>query len=277
MADFKVQFLFSLGRYGWSETYYCTTSNHTETEKKARELARIRAEGLAESVYIEAIRISDEDIKGDALLVPVQLGRRTAATSGKPPDVPQTSWYMRIQSANLYRRQLHIRGIPDEWTEAVTDFVTAGSAWAPADSLLKFATKYGAYLVANEWKMKVNERGAGNEPRQIANAVRNPESGVWTITAAVADWPVTGKCRVSRLPGLEALWGIQKYTATAANTIRIAPSLNAGEWFNGGEITLQKNIYVDIDSAVLQRVSNRKTGRPFFLTRGRSPNRKATT
>jgi len=269
VAWYKVNFLFGFGKQGWSETYYHQATANVDVVNFSKALAQERKRLMAYGPVLEAIRVSDDAVKGDAQLIPSNIVG-TGSVGDMPCDKIETAWYVRLEAGFFYRRQLHLRGLPDDWTTSA-EFAGPG-IWQPTPAFKAAAERFCAYVVDNQWLIRVKQRGAENEDRLVTNAVRD-DNDIWTITGDFADWPQFGKCIGLRDLEVPQLYGEQRYVATAVNTIKIQPKIGGGAWGVGGHFRLVKIVYEDITTAALIRASNRKTGRPFFLTRGRASNR----
>lgn len=269
MANFICSTIFGQGGAGWTESWYCTASNHDQALEKLQSLGPTRAKLLGGGASIAYQRVSDVTVKGDSKIVVIkEFAMSTGITAA---DEPWDAVYVRVEAGALYRRQMWLRGIPDEWAGSAGSFPGTN----PNNSFLSGAMdKFKAKLLAVPMQLRVIEKeGAGAVHTPITNLAADG-SGRTVVSVAVDQGNVGDEFRISDYQGPDKakLNGIHKIAAEAAGTVTIplkfadlsAPAENAG-----GKATPRIVAYKDVTDLIIMRMAKKSTGRAFFLPRGR--------
>jgi len=116
----KATYLSNLGRKGWSESWYANPGSNDlvtfmDTANKA--LTK-RLQLVANTVTVDAIRVSDMDIRGASHLKRLDNVRGLAPGVLLDRDVPPQAMLCRCEDeSGLIKRPWLCRGWPDDWFE----------------------------------------------------------------------------------------------------------------------------------------------------------------
>ena len=270
MPTYKLIFFFDGQKQGWSETWYEQASSLSQAESDLSTLAQARADMLCPPNRIESIRASDVSIKGDSLVSFFGWSPKNPDVLNLTRDQQGAAVLVRaVAGVGLYRRMMWLRGIPDDWIQ----FDNAGKpvASAPANKALGL---FEAALTAAKWQLRVIEK-------QTANAVLTPitgfaQSAVPGYTTVTAPGTPFGNGSSVRIHGAKnnttfnpnGVWNVFNY---AGNTFDIPLTwpTPAPIWAAFGTVQWRFINYVNVDSLNIERADFRKTGRAFFVQRGR--------
>lgn len=275
MPIMKGTFLFGQGRNGWSESYYIEATDYAAAQTRFKRLATNRSLLLGKGSYIDGIRISDEAILNDSY--PVDLGTGTA-TQDAVTDTPWNSIYVRAQAGALYRRQFHLRGVPDSW---ITIDPTTGKGIIPAVARAAFdAWAADATGFAPVMKLKVMSKTLD----AVAITGQPTQDGTFT------------KFNVGAVPGLEAVpyvllrkwkgpdrktlnrrWDVITYANPWVTLALPWAYLRDPDHDYKGMLLRRVPAYADMTDLFLTRFASKKTGRAFFVSAGKAPAKKDPT
>jgi hypothetical protein len=273
--DAKVTFVFNDGRQGWSETWYLGAIVDLGTAAaRAATLGVARRELLARGVSLEYIRTSDEAVLGDSL---VSITRAAVAggtvAGGLAPDTPYNAILVRAQAGALYRRQVWLRGIPDDWIRRnATDppfYQAPGQQVALASFLLEL-TKAPAFAI----RAIAKEAGV-TVPRRVNGVTFNGATGRYVLDVGAHGFANNDQVRVraAKPASAAALNGVFGLTGVTGTTVEITPSPADGGivGYLAGSASIAKRViaYYPINFGVAVRYAKRATGRAFFVPRGR--------
>jgi hypothetical protein len=261
---YKVNLFFQQDQAGWSETYYTQSGSNEGAYSAMLPFFVARLAILASPATLVAVRISDDAIYKDAslfpLINPVQFPSQYLA------DVPWNAQLIRLQSLDLYWRQLYLRGIPD----AVYGGAGSSDTLFPAlwqGALNRFVS---ACMTGNLILIKVAQKPTGGLPL-IRNWVAND-----TLTTTVTSYTPHGlnpgdTVQFYYIRGLLVPPGRQVVLSTPDSftfTVNYATS-SAFHYRQGGKYKKVVPLYTPVDYAVAERVVHRIVGRPFGQQRGR--------
>lgn len=275
MANWKVNFFFTIGKYGWSETYYTLTEEYLDAKVRALSLAERRQGTLANDVTFAALRISDDNFPGDSdVFVPTlttpKIGKIALDAPFPEADFPFVAGLIRAQAGLKYRRQLYLRGFPDEATHPLGD-----DGRIIQGNFLRALNLFVTLLGGGTWSLKALSKEAVPGRVNILNAI--PNTTVGGVTDVTTDQAIggVGVGDKVRIYGTNRSWKINKIQTVVAFANRTY-SLNTTTatieaWNRKGTAKKASYIYPAINSAVLLRFTHRDTGRPFDSTRGRRP------
>lgn len=270
VANYKGTFFFSAGNNGWTESFYFQSISYEEVRPLVRSIATQRVKLMGKFVKIEAIRVSDEAVRGDAEYVTNFTQVPSFGVVAGDRDTPWNVWECRMQSGQFYRRGFPLRGVPDAW--------------------LTIDPAVGFFLPPEEMKMRINTflnalntRGArlkviSKVPAVVGNWLIDSmvfAAGRISITAPGHGLAPKDSVRISKgkyVGDIDIVQGVYKVQTVAGNTFTVVKDLGTlGAPGYLGEATAQKRAtdYVLIDDLAAQRPGWRKTGRAFFVQAGR--------
>lgn len=268
MAVYKATYIFNTGRQGWTETFYLDRATRVAAYNSAAQVGLVRALMMGKGAVLEAIRTSDVIIPGDSDYVVVgNLGEDVVLADNR--DLPETAWLIRADSAGLYRRMVYMRGLPDDWTR----WNQVTSTWLP---VAEFVQAFGAWsneALNQDFKIQaISKVDAAVNQKVVSNAAADG-TGV-TYTATAHGYAVNDKVKVSRLQGTGAKYAnrVGIIDVVAANTFHFLAPDAVGQAIlisKPGIARRQQIIYVSINSFTMLRPVSHKTGRAFFVPRGR--------
>lgn len=280
----KVVFSFNQHQAGWTETHYFDASDpyvfaNTFPDTTILQMLSFRAVGT--ELFSIRASVADGPKKSYLRLLRVPAPTPTVFNDYNKPDVVQTSLVMRITAANGHARQFTLRGLLDG--DVVRDPRTGGSSPSPVlsvavDRLLSQLINLGARI-----------RSTGRLPSELVTQTRvslvAPNALTATVSELSVDDDVIGVNPLPQyvsilgiprddLPGFPAL--VQVVGKLAGPPIRYqipyryrasTPSVGPPKM----RLMLYKTIFSPYVNWIPLRFSERKTGRPFGLSRGRAP------
>ncbi len=269
MATYIGTTIFRQGGAGWSESWYLSASNHDQALEKLQSIGPTRAKLLGGGAAVEYQRISDVAIKGDSKITVIN---EYALSSGvTAADEPWDAVYVRVEAGPLYRRQMWLRGIPDEWAGSAGGFPGTN----PNNNFLSNAMdKFAAKLKAVPMQLKcIDKEGAGGTKTPITGLAADG-SGRTVVSVAVSQGAVGDEFRISGYDGPDKakLNGVHKIAAIGAGTVTIPlmfASLTAPAENAGGKAQPRIIVYKDVTNLIIMRMAKKSTGRAFFLPVGR--------
>lgn len=272
MATFKVTFIFNEGRQGWSETWYKTPSGTGAGAIEARDsaitLAGLRKVLLGEGAQLEAIRVSNVAIRGDSLVYAFNL--TTPSNPDRAADLPSNGMLARVEATDLYRRQMWLRGMRDEWI--IRNIVT-GEPIIPAALTAAFMA-FNDELVARQWQLRVIDKEGPNFHEAMVTAIA--AAGVYTnlAVAGFGGAAVGDEVRVHGFVGPDQVLLNKVFKILAADADGVTIPLLFASLTNPaaniqGKVASRVIVYKAITTSAIMRLAARKTGRAFFVPRGR--------
>lgn len=275
--DWKVQFIFNLGKWGWTETFYghSDLNDISVARTAAGNLLNARLNFCASDVRCEAIRISD--------MAAPQLVDLNTSINVTPPStngLSNTLWdsaLCRIIGSDGTRRMMLFRAPPPS-------MVNGGPGTNVVDRLKFFSTQYKGLFqdFANNlvdgtsqffWNIKKSTTGT---PKLVLKSLaQDPTTGRFIIETVLPHGYATGQMIIvsgrryalpSKLIGLASVVQVidaNKVMLNKVNCCPILPPLNGP-----AEVRPRTITYTDITSVVKVRWVIKKTGGAFFLTAG---------
>lgn len=268
MPQFRATFIFNQNRYGWTESWHREDSNPDNMLEQAKKLATKRRMLASSEVKLEYIRISDVAVVGDSLVHAYdQWG------SGPLPDAdtPWNAIYCRVESGSKYRRQMYLRGVPDDWIK-----LTAGNPNAnPIDSALDTAFKaFRSQLLAGGWQLKTVSKEPGDAVEKNIGAITQDTEGriAFQITGLSSATGDEFRVKSYQGPDKKVLNGVYKVVSNNG-TIVVVPKkynlLTDPVSNSGGKAVPRVVRYQLITEAKIMRCAKKSTGRAFFVEAGR--------
>lgn len=265
MADFKTTWVFGLADSGWSETWYSTFSTIGLAEDFAVSAAPFRAALMGTPARLLAQRVSDVDIKGDSsffdfntVILPYQTLRS---------DTPWNTWLVRVNAGTLYRRAMHLHGVPDDWIKYDAD----GSQILP--QALAIAVKQFENVVAGNFELRslVKVPDAGYT---LVTGLGADTDGFLTIAVGALTFTVGQTVTMKFWKGPDAKILNGTFTVKKAGVGTCSLSLLAVAVTNpaadfAGKVAIRGIIYPKVTTLELERFAAKRTGRAFFVAAGR--------
>jgi len=275
MADFHYILSQRFNKWGWSYDWY-GTSPGDDPEAAAVNITPglISAwQGVHHNyVVLEAVRIINIDSPRRAFVKDFGL---TFGTAGATPAHPNYSVKMQLSDGDGHTRFMQLRGLPQTWP--AIDGPTG------ADELPGVATaainNWGTALIQHSFAIRRKFDSTVNPYARIITASRAALPAGLTlltihpeITLAAGDTVYVGSVRDGRVCYLNGELKVVSYAAGQLVVDAIWP-LDASTIVLLAEGRLRKVEYTLslITSRAIYKVGSRDTGRPFGLSRGRSP------
>jgi hypothetical protein len=285
----RVTFLFEYAGFGWSETVYSLLDSYNQTLQAALVLAGLRAKLLAKDAELTYIRISDIRLYRDFGIV-TGVGSNPLANDDWAADYPTNALLVQVGcgvgASGQRRGRIFLRGLPD----AVVDSRFDGF-WHPG-ALAGYPQAYAdwrAALAGGNWALMLKNLTAENPEIPVVqlSQLPNPPTGVpsvqmvvdgtlgggWVppLWASVRGWrgnllsadptvPNRGPYRVISV-------GADGHSLTLEGATAVRP-FPVGLLVRRYEYALFQIVNVS-----RERITERKTGRPFGLPRGRQRRR----
>lgn len=270
MADYRMTLIFNAGRHGWTEAYYLTGQAGMDAVRtRAGTLASKRAEALASTNMVDAVRISDLAVTAAADLY---YGPWWGLIDReKARDQIEVAWLYRAHTADFqYRRNLYFRGAIDDMVQydAATGRPLGSGGFS--DAIASFLN----HLTGGGYAISVISK----DPAKVGKVdvlKATAEGQFITYSAPGHTYVLKDKIRVSGLQGTGA--GLANKTATIVQTVAGQSfSFAADEDVLGpinttkpGVARRQVKVLVPISGTYSVRPTTHDTGRAFFAGRGR--------
>lgn len=271
MPSYKCSAFFTFEGQGWTESLFTTKNNHVAAYNAFKKVLDRRVEFLSQSCAIDYVRVSDDAIRGDGVASGFDAGQLAGRYPGGT-ETAETCFEVRLESDANTRRIMQLRGVGDTLIQD-KKIISAGKG--------TFTTKYLQpwFATLTNQGMQIRTSGVGGLRVPITAydidyalrkmtltlqiAVPGLEVGDWVTVRGVRGYSpsINGRVRVAGL--------------TVGNTVlSITPAiLPTGVPWGVGTVEMLTFAYENITDYSYLRVGNRKTGRPFFQSRGRARNR----
>jgi len=159
---------------GWTETWYTPwpSGSYTALLALAKGYVAVRKEMLGVGAFVEAVRVSDDEVFRDSLWYEFLKQKENSSSIFTTPvtdgvDVPWTDLMCRVEAGPFKRRTFWVAGLPDEVTET---WVTQG-----VDPTFVFSKAWVAlvnYIIAN-FSERVAVRPATTPPTFTLQGITN--------------------------------------------------------------------------------------------------------
>jgi len=270
MANWKVTYIFNAAAQGWTETFYTTNISANNVGEPAGRLGGLRMLMLGTGANLVAFRISDDAVQGDSTLVRIPPADNVALNVGGTRDFQDTAALGDCYAGDLYRRQLWLRGIPDAWTT----YNPTNQQWTPHAVFMQAFNQLAALLVTDPWALKgINKDPVTSKPSIINNVTIDGSRFVFA-TVAAHGYAVGNTVKVSRVKAINSQYINKtfKIEAVTGTTFSVPHGLTIQTgilYQSGGVAKLLVPTFPKITMAQYNTISGHKTGRAFFVRRGR--------
>lgn len=266
MPILKVTFMFRQRGTGWSESWYKSVpGTDLQTAYDALPLATKRVAISGTQTFLEGIRYSFTDIDRDSI-----LHLTGTSLQGGPPtqesDAPTTALLLRCSAIGFVARKFaYLRGI---WDSVVKE----GGVYQPTPAYEPRMASLIAALIADE----MGWIGQGTKTKANISGMVLNANGTVTITFS-ADLFGAGPTYADRLVRISGVAcgtfpnGSVIMRPSATNSATTVKRIRALPWMTGGRGSVAPPLFRRIFAAGVSRVVERKTGRVFFVSRGRRP------
>jgi len=281
MPQYKIDYIFALGKQGWDESWYLiagTAKAALEAATGAKLTTRLGLTGS--ECEVEAVRVSNIAIWGDSL----QKGYAPKVAAGKAKltaDIPGVSMLLRVEATDLYRRPWLVRGVPDEWIGVDPASGRPGFA-DPAgvnNAVQAFAK---AATTTPEFQLKVLKKGTGFERIYLQDVSfvsptdhtllfstrgnHGLSSGDPVLISRV-QW--TGSVIGGASPNGRFVVAPAGGLGPAQFTVEHLEGANDFAYVKGGSVHKIATDFVDVTDIIPMRPGTRRTGRALFVPAGR--------
>lgn len=274
------------GGQGWSETFYRTSNDSKAALDALAELADERVKILADNYWIQALRVSDVAISGDARLdrgdaTDLLGGQNYAHGNAGAGAYWELAARVTLRINDLHRWKYFMRGLPQAWIgnsgEEAASITGAGEA---------AVREYLANITNGEWEGRYQDDDPALEFKIRDIQTQDPENYYQVIVAGDATPPgglsegdtvnvLLGreKSKYPRLGGLQKAWDIGTFAGLvdtwAFTVLHTAPSTLL-KYRGSGRVRVLNWAYGTIAETELDiQLSDRDTGRRLFLQAGR--------
>jgi hypothetical protein len=264
MANIRVSLFMKNNRgFGWTDTFYLDGTDLSAALDETGDLRRARRDLLGGGVFLYETRVSFDDPMRDSLIYAVpdsdQEGTVYAPLQG---DYAGTSLLCRLQASPSIRRQLMLRGFPDE------EVVNNGT-YAPGPNFTAhLRTFFTELTLPNKWKIRTFTRVP---PVRVSLTLQDPNTGVVTCTSTAAATIAAGDLvQINAGRGGGGIRGRHR-VLTSDGAVSFTLQIFKLVPLNISRVTVFKVSFVlaSISSAQVIRVTHRNTGRPSDAPRGR--------
>lgn len=266
---YQISLIFNQRKQGWTETWYVKDPESLSDAIAAGEFLAIERRKLCGgNTNIEAIRASDEEVIGDSRL-------RNLPWNDEPSDIADQAGaaiLVRVEAGGLYRRSMWLRGCPDIW-------ITTGGGAAPnvGAGAITPVKKFIAALMSADIHacLKVGAKtGVGGTGLPVTGTDLSNDGGWTKVTVGGLGAAIGEKILMKKWKGFDRKLLNRSYevidTSPTFVTINLSwTSLTAPELNYRGRIYSRNIQYSYVSSGTIVRAAIRKTGRAFFVPRGR--------
>lgn len=276
MAICKLTMFFQQGVYGWSESFFRDAGVSTLQGQMdlALVLAPKRIKCSGEQTQLPFLKVSMEGVQRDVLLYSylARTNAIPAGQSGKDSDIRFTAALIRRTSAdNKSFSNYYLRGIWDE--------LSSGLGFGAGDPT--WNANFGSFrgeITGSKWGFMAKVPADSKSKQNVATLVQGAEGKVTLTTASdVFPAPTFGtkqKIFVSGILGSVLVNGVQIVIPSAARSCTTIKRIPILPYLGGGLLTWNQLAFVETADMQPLRGVARKTGRPPYLSRGRSAVRK---
>jgi hypothetical protein len=271
MANLNVkgQMFFDSADYGWSEEVYFNTPDLSTALASLDKLLTTRGALFGDGVNIDSIRVSDLDNQGSTLSKTYAgVAFKHVLANAGPSTMPWDSYLLRLLSGTTYRRAYWLHAPPAKIFTNPPDLPGLGDWKKGVDAYVAALTKQGAC-------MKVQSREATN-PKNPITAITVGAVPVFT-TSLPHNLSVGQKVGIHNVKGLTSNDPTDKINGQHTVVVVISPTqfspsyqgVIAGAYVTGGYCRPNVRFLAPITDGLLIRETERHTGRPTGLARGR--------
>lgn len=272
----KLSVFFAQGPAGWSETWYFdfTGTLGDALSAIALKYAIKRTALLGQGAFIRALRVSDDEVRGDSRLLTFASEAEAPGEGVELPcGEPEDAYRVLIEAGTLHKRHVWLHGIPDDWIT----YKVGGTPNDPVPEMVKrFEALRKIWLGPPAWILKTANHGPGNPTVPINNATaldgRRVELDVPAIPMGLLAGDQVEVQGLTGSPGINSRHTVQFINAVTP-VIRIFTP-NAGREINTtprARVRKYVPAYAEFDRVDLQVPTTHRVGRPFGAPRGRRP------
>lgn len=279
MADYKFTYILNSQRAGWSESWYHQNEDLGSAIDKAVNFGRKRIGLLGQGSVLEAVRVSDVAVPGDAHIHKFtdQETKENSVAYGELTDTPWNAILCRVECGKDYRRSFHLRGVPDNAIE----FNQTRQTWVAGRE--DFAKAFQSFMLsakANGIAIRATSKEPAQAPLLNVNLVERFSLIEIKLTCAANHGLLQGdfvRVRNLRFGGVKVPSRSRVYIVPAPNTFHLQVKVPDGtDPLQPEKVTARKEVirYPVITSLIIDRAAKKSTGRAFFSPVGRRKARK---
>lgn len=247
---------------GWSETFYVAAATIEAALVAGERLATVRRPLLAQGNELLQIRASLDDPLRDSRVSTSTAGAPGAGERDTLGATANLALLCRIEAGSQFRRQLYLRGVPDDTS------VNNGRLFAAAGYLTVF-NRFKAEVIGGGWGI----RALQNNPAlrvPIAVMAQSP-TGLVTITTTDAHGVTARFASIVIRGGVGGKRARGRWRAFVTGPLSMAfySTRILDSYFGGATLQVIDYDLQDIDTLILLRVGKRAAGRPFDVPHGR--------
>lgn len=279
MPNWQGTIFFGLGSRGWSEVWYSGTYNDSAGALASLvRVAQVRATALAQQAVLRAARVSDVAVRGDSR---VWFNDAVVAASvmqnAGDADIPGSVWYVQAIGNDFSRRQVMLRGMPDNWFDLPAG-VKDPDVVAPDPQAIAFVKAYAKVLKDERWGLLGTDPASAAGTVPIDDITRDPVSEVIILNcqAGVGVLPLPfDLVRIYRPRITPPIASLQRVLSVAGSAVTLFATSAVPLVYKGGSSLRRLNkTVITVLNLQIVRAARRRTGRAFFVPRGRAPRRK---
>jgi hypothetical protein len=268
----KVTFIINQGSRGLSETYYISDPGDDPPFAKIELQAKDRATLLPKLCEFAAVKIGDVEEVGSSY---VRTICQTYPNSGLLGEIVGDGALYRLEAGEYKRRAFILRALPDVWLirDPVTDRLALSGA-------AEFAIgSYFQVLIARGFQLACEEREVDNPGKKllvIAGVANQPKSTSLALDNAIAgveagDTVIVSGCRrsASKLNGPRIVTVPPVGSVVEVGFVYGEIEGYAEKDIANGKVRASSIVYQNITDQEFIDLRYRKTGRDFFVPRGR--------
>ena len=152
MAIRKVDFLFEMGKWGWSETYFLDTELGGSIDEGVRisTLGVMRAKMVPSPAALRFIRMSDNALYRDAILIRIDDGNVNNPVLPNA-DVPWNALMCNLVNTSLLKGRKFFRPIPDDYIDFGGVLQPGSLRFTPDEEFVKRFNNFKTELNSFPW------------------------------------------------------------------------------------------------------------------------------
>lgn len=271
-VDVKINFMFSLGVQGWSETYYCVSSDLTAAYNKAFTFGQTqRCPCLAAPSQFNFIRVAE--VGGTRRSTLTAVGPDGSGAMIPNPnfqteaDQPQDAYLLILYASSVSKqRPLYLHGFPDGAYNRQNPNAQDAQTFFAATKNLKKA------LTDGTWSIRYHPTKNNANPQTILEIVPSAAEVTTVITTQQALGVVVGDyIEVYGSAGLNPRIGVQRVLSVdnLGTGVTIGYTLPSGYTYTGGAQAVKYlPALANLDDSGDRGFTSHKVGRPFGAARG---------
>jgi hypothetical protein len=267
----KVNLFFRQGEAGWSELYWRDGDADLQSgmDDTLRALIPTRKRLLGRDAQLIGVRLSDESILGDSILLEsAQIPQ--VAQFDEPCDPPFSGLLVRYEASPNYRGEKALRGLPKT---ILTEPYGSSPLQGEFDKLFNL---YAGIVKESEgqWRLRVRDKDLGTNPaKNVISVETDPvNAGFVRLTVPAHGFNPANKVSLTGLKFQDKtvkLKGTRFISFVTANTFSVLAPPITSIYVGFGKAKEQKFAYRPITSARAERISSHKVGRVFTAPHGR--------